>query len=70
MKTFEEKLSEIKNISDEEKNQAIEIRELMCILMASCIGYDSVVVLNALDLLKEFFLKERRAEVLNKKNSK
>jgi hypothetical protein len=46
-----------KHLSDEEKKQTIRIFELVMMLDNYIKGNDKVVVLNALDLLKQFYVQ-------------
>lgn len=45
------------HLNEEEKREVKEIRNLMRALMLECVGKDVVIILNALDFLKEFYLK-------------
>lgn len=48
------------HLTDEEKIQTVEIFELVIELENYLKGRDGVIVLNALDLLKYFYLEEKK----------
>jgi len=60
MENFLESLESNTQLSGNEKKQIIKIRELMRNICTVCVDQDHTIILNALQLLFEFFQSEER----------
>lgn len=57
---MEDFINSLSHLTEKEKSQMIEIRYLMREIYDKCHGKDLNIILNTLDLLKEFFLDQAK----------